>query len=106
MDARPAHPPRALEPRPELVPRDDIGTADLERLIGRLGPVDRGREIGGYVLDPDRLQLLPAGPDDGRHRRQPSEARELLEGPTVGAKHEARPEDHVVEPRVTDRELH
>ena len=61
VDARAAHAERLLQPLPELVPRDHVRPAELERPVRRLGLVDRGREVRADVVDPDRLDaLLPS----------------------------------------------
>ena len=78
VDARPASALRLLQPRPELVPGDDIRPAELERAVRGLGLHDAGREVGGDVVDPDRLDPLRARPDDRRHRRELRDPLELL----------------------------
>src|SRR5438477_156874 len=55
VDERPADAERAAQAAPELVPRDDVGAAELESAVCRLRQVARPHEVGGDVVPPDRL---------------------------------------------------
>ena len=68
--------------------------------------VDRGSEVGGDVLDPDRLEAPLAGPEHRSDRRPAHLADEQRQHAAVPAEDEARPEDHVLEPGLLDRLLH
>src|SRR5262249_44433240 len=98
VNARPPASPHAFETLPELVPRDDIRSAQLERPPGRALEVDRPREVLGDVVDPDRLDALAARTDDRRHGRETREADEGRKDPSVPGKDEARPEGDVGDP--------
>src|SRR3954452_8461505 len=105
MDARAALAERFLQSLPELVPRDRVGAAELEGPVARFRLVERGGEIGGDVVGPDRLDLLLAGADDRRHGRHLCELSEGGQDPTLAREDEARPEDHVLEAGLLDRLL-
>ena len=93
---RPADAQRRLQPRPELVPGDDVRPAELEGPVRGLGPHDPGREVGGDVVDPDRLDPLRAGPTIGVTATASRSAR-TAQRTAAAAEDEARPEDHVLE---------
>src|SRR5436190_5031500 len=97
---------RGPQTLPELVPADDLGSAELEGAVRRFDSVDGGGEIRSHVVDPDRLDLLLARADDRRHRRQLRELPEGRQDAAVAAEDEARPEDHVLEAGSLDRLLH
>src|SRR5262249_11708180 len=105
MDAGPPAPPHALQALPELVPGDGIRAAELEGPAGRSLEVDRAREVFPDVVEPDRLNPLPAGADDRRHGREPCKTYEGRQDPPVTAEDEARPEDDVRDPGRRDELL-
>ncbi len=73
------------------------GPAELERMPGYIGKLERLRVALGDVLDPDRLQAPRPGADDRRHRRVPREPDECRQRAAVAPEDEARPEDHVLD---------
>ena len=89
--------PGALEPRPELVPADDVRAAELKS-AGDVLARHRVGEVVRHVVRPDRLDALLAAADDRRHRRELRELDERRQDAAVAPEDEARPEDHVREP--------
>ena len=97
-------PEGALEPRPELVPRDGVGAAEVVDAPRDVVARDRLAEVRRDVVGPDRLNSLPSATRDRRDRREAVQLHERRQDPASRPK-TGSAERPLRNPRVADQRL-